>query len=245
VALLRSWMLRVEQYAQLYEALLARGVRLLNDPRAYRTCHELPSTYPYIAEHRPATVWLPQERLGDVEAIMAVLAPFGDAPVVLKDYVKSLAHAWNEACFIPMASDRAAVERVVRRFVELRGEELQGGLVFRAYEPFVTMRGAASERPRVREYRRYLLDRQVLAAVPYWDGATQHEPLPPAGLFADVLARIPSRFFTVDVAQREYGTWRIVELGDGQVAGLLPHLDHDRFYHSLYTLLLQTGRDSG
>jgi hypothetical protein len=101
IALLRSWMLRTEHYADLYDALLRKGVRLINGLAAYRTCHELPSAYAWIAAHTPATVWVAREQIADTDAIMAALRPFGDRPVILKDFVKSLAHAWAEACFIP------------------------------------------------------------------------------------------------------------------------------------------------
>jgi ATP-grasp domain, R2K clade family 3 len=237
IALLRSWMLRVEHYAELFDALLRKGVRLINAPAAYRICHELPSAYVWIAGHTPATVWVAREQIADTESIVAALRPFGDRPVILKDFVKSLAHAWAEACFIPAASDRAAIERVVARFLALRGDDLQGGLVFRAYEPFAQAAAPVSSRPVVREYRRYVLDGQVIETVPYWDGADGHEPLPPAELFADVLAQIPSRFFTIDMAQRDDSVWRIIELGDGQVAGLLPLIDVHRFYRSVHQAL--------
>jgi hypothetical protein len=238
-ALLRSWMLSVEHYAELFDALLRKEVRLINAPAAYRTCHELPSAYPWTAAHTPATVWIAREQIADTDTIMAALRPFGDRPVILKDFVKSLAHAWAEACFIPAASNREAIESVVARFLALRGDDLQGGLVFRAYEPFVQAAAPASSRPVVREYRRYVLDGQVIATVPYWEGADGHTPLPPAELFADILAQIPSRFFTIDVAKREDGAWRIIELGDGQVAGLLPLIDVHRFYRSVHQALQQ------
>ncbi|HEY3063178.1 MAG TPA: ATP-grasp domain-containing protein [Chloroflexota bacterium] len=45
--------------------------------------------------------------------------------------MKSRKHEWNEACFIPSAADRAGAERVVKRFVELQGDDLAQGLVFR------------------------------------------------------------------------------------------------------------------
>src|SRR5579872_2669436 len=38
----RGWMLRPERYAQLYDALAARGITLVNDPAAYIHCHYLP-----------------------------------------------------------------------------------------------------------------------------------------------------------------------------------------------------------
>src|SRR6185437_12624265 len=41
LVLYRGWMLTAAQYAQLYAALAARGVRLINDPAAYRTVQYL------------------------------------------------------------------------------------------------------------------------------------------------------------------------------------------------------------
>ena len=63
---------------------------------------------------------------------MEKLRPFGDNPVILKDYVKSQKHAWGEACFIPSASDRYAVERVVQKFLQLQGSDVAGGVAYQA-----------------------------------------------------------------------------------------------------------------
>lgn len=60
----------------------------------------------------------------------------------------------------------------------------------------------------------------MILAHRYWgDLTTFSAPLPLDELKA-IVSRIPSRFFTVDVAFRDDGDWTIVELGDGQVAGL-------------------------
>ena len=80
------------------------------NPDQYRRCHHLPESYPAIEGLTPRTVWLAGD-LG-IDRIMEALAPLGDAPVVLKDFVKSRKHEWAEACYIPSASDRRAVERV-------------------------------------------------------------------------------------------------------------------------------------
>ncbi len=119
LGLYRGWMLTPDQYRLMYEALEAKELRLLNDPAAYRHCHYLPESYTTIEPHTPRSVWI--KTTGDVstDEIMGLLRPFGSAPVVVKDFVKSRKHEWAEACFIPSASDRASVERVVRRFLDL------------------------------------------------------------------------------------------------------------------------------
>lgn len=49
----------------------------------------------------------------------------------------------------------------------------------------------------------------------------------------EIVGRVRSRFFTMDVALREDGRWTVIELGDGQVAGLpAPGLARD-FYRQL------------
>ncbi|MBX0329658.1 ATP-grasp domain-containing protein [Oscillochloris sp. ZM17-4] len=231
--LYRGWMLRVDRYTALYDALAARGYQLLQTPAAYRSCHELPAAYPSIRDHTPATVWLPREAGLGLEQIMAALRPFGAQPVLVKDYVKSRKHEWAEACFIPSAADRDAVARVTGRFLELQGDELQGGLVFRAFEPLRTAgTHPQSGMPLAIEYRAVIFDRRPLCVAPYWEGAIAAAP-PDLAPFADVIAGIPSRFFTLDLAQRADGRWRIIELGDGQVAGLPPGVGVDTFYVAL------------
>jgi hypothetical protein len=40
----------------------------------------------------------------------------------------------------------------------------------------------------------------------------------------------------MDIAQQETGGWIIVELGDGQVAGLAEHVNVDAFYQKLWSI---------
>lgn len=48
--------------------------------------------------------------------------------------------------------------------------------------------------------------------------------------FRPIAQKIQSHFFTIDVARRRDGTWNIIEIGDGQVAGLLVLADVEAFY---------------
>jgi hypothetical protein len=85
---------------------------------------------------------------------MALLRPFGEKPIIVKDYVKSRKHEWNEARYIPSASDRQVVERVVTRFLHVQGEDLNEGLVFREiidFEPLASH--SKSHMPLTREFR--------------------------------------------------------------------------------------------
>jgi hypothetical protein len=284
-ALYRGWMLPAAQYARLYAALGERSVQLVNDPAAYARCHLLPGWYPLLEGHTPASVWLPLALAGPAartgaalpipfEQVHALLRRFGDWPVVLKDYVKSRKHEWVEACFIPSAADADAVERVVRRFVELQGPELTGGLVFRE---FMVLEGAGrhprSGAPLAREFRLFFFDAEPVLVAPNWSMVEAHaadvasvapaapatsgvpapeappaaSPVPPVPVqaFRALAQRVHSRFFTMDVAQRRDGGWTIIELGDGQVAGLPEHVAADAFYAALARAFDRAGNTGG
>ena len=163
----RGWMATPGRYEALYGALHAKGVCLINDPAAYRHAHYLPENYSLIAGRTPHSVWLTGE-LG-LERIMDALKPFGDRPIVVRDFVKSRKHEWAEACFIPSAGDRREVERVVVRFLELQADDLCEGLVFREFVEFHPIGvHAKSGMPLTKEYRSFWLDGELLYLGQYW-----------------------------------------------------------------------------
>jgi hypothetical protein len=216
----RGWMLKPNRYEAMHAALLSRGIELINTPGQYRACHYLPESYPWIDGHTPRSVWFRVDGNLDLERLKQSLAPFGNSSLV-KDYVKSQKHYWHEACFIPSASDLDAVERVLRRFLELQGDDLNEGLVLRQFVPLkVVGTHPKSGMPLAAEFRIFWLSGEPMLSHRYWGDLTTFDaPLPWAEL-TPIAERIPSRFFTMDVAFLADGGWTIVELGDGQVAGL-------------------------
>ncbi len=222
----RGWMLTVEDYAALYAALVARGIRLVNSPAQYRHCHHLPESYTALAGHTPRTEWIACLPPVDMEAVRRAVGPFGNGPIIIKDYVKSQKHYWDEACFVPSASDHKALERVVSRFVELQAGHLQGGLVFREYvELQMVGDHPKSGMPLSKEYRIFFFDGRAALVINYWR-EIEYGPIDtPIESFGNLAARIDSRFFTMDVAELKSGGWIVIELGDGQVAGLPDGVD--------------------
>jgi hypothetical protein len=237
LAIYRGWMLKPHIYERLYAALAERGLLLINTPVAYTHCHYLPESYPLIEGMTPRSTWLKTGPDVSLDEVMALLRPFGEKPIIVKDYVKSRKHEWNEACYIPSASDRQVVERVVTRFLQLQGEDLNEGLVFREFVNFEPLTAhSKSHMPLTREFRLFVLDGQIIFSTPYWeegDYGAGTNAFPPIDLFRQVAQKIQNRFFTMDVAQKRDGTWNIVELGDGQVAGLPARADVDAFYRAL------------
>jgi hypothetical protein len=230
-ALYRGWMLSKPKYAELHNALREVGISLVNSPEQYAACHYLPESYPLIQGLTPKSVWFELSGTLNEAPLREALAAFGRAPVIVKDYVKSQKHYWDTACFIPDASDFTHAKQVVVTFLKLQGSDLNRGLVFRE---FFELEGAGkhgkSGMPLSREVRLFYLRGQRLLCADYWNAAIalpSEEELRP---FDAMAKEIPSNCFSMDLAKRRNGPWIVMELGDGQVAGLPEGLDPAEFF---------------
>lgn len=232
----RGWMLSATQYRALYDALMSRGIQLINNPQQYMYTHHLPASMPLIEPHTPHTIWMETDGKNlSYDAIMQMLLVFTGQALIVKDYVKSAKHYWHQACYISSASDPIAVRNTVERFLEIRGTNFEGGLVFREFVNFQPLaEHPASQMPLTKEYRIFFLNGAPIMTVRYWDvDGYQETDVPPLNLFAEITQKVKSRFFTMDIAQRTDGEWMIVELGDGQVAGLSKNSNPDLLYRAL------------
>ena len=205
VAVYRGWMLSAGAYGSLAAALAARGTRLHVDAGQYRRGHELPGWYDALAAFTPISAWTSGV---DRDAFDAARSSLGSGPAVVRDYSKSMKHYWHEATYIPDLADPDGAWKVAHRMVELRGDDLAGGLVLRRYEPFT---GA--------EVRTWWVGGTCRLITAHPDTPAES---PPDDL--DLTALTPAvtglglPFVTVDLARRTDGRWRVIELGDGQVS---------------------------
>jgi len=234
--LYRGWILDVDAYRRMADAIAARGRLLITDPASYQHCYHLPEWYAAVggAERTPRSIWLPGAAF-DLGAVAAeVCAAFGSGPAIIKDYVKSRKHEWFDACFIPAADDEENVRRVVGNFLRLMDGHVVGGLVFRAFVDFARVGIHSKSRlPLVREYRFFVLDGRPFFIAPYWgEGDYRGEP-PSADVIAPILPLVRSRFYAADVAEQESGGWLLVELNDGGSAGVPEGGDPEAFYRAL------------
>jgi hypothetical protein len=95
--------------------------------------------------------------------------------------------------------------------------------------------------PLTREYRLFFLDGRPPLCAEYWEEGEYRGDGPPVEPFAAVAAKVRSRFFTMDVARRTGGDWRIIELGDGQVRGMPERADVEELYRGLSLSLGHAG----
>jgi hypothetical protein len=119
------------QYAAFADALAGRGVRLRTSADHYRQAHELPGWYSSLVSITPASSWTTTDREED---FIRACSALGTAPAIVRDYVKSMKHHWDDAAFIPDLADQVVAWRVASRFRELREQEFTGGFVVRRFE---------------------------------------------------------------------------------------------------------------
>lgn len=249
-AIYRGWMMSRYEYQRLYDAFWGHGYRLINDPNEYLYCHELPRWYPDFKTSTPETVWfsnwviqdqdededIPPLWVGDERLVDLVTRALGPGSYIVKGEVKSQKHFWKEACFIEAPSD---LDRVVDKFLSLQADDLPNHLVFRKFQPFKQVgKHPKSGMPLANEARFFVLKGRPILGFPYWgpsEGGSDIE-MPEAPPDLSMTGLVKSDFFTVDIAQLPEsmgGGWIIVELGDGQVAGLPEHVEARVFYERI------------
>ncbi|CAM1342212.1 ATP-grasp domain-containing protein [Tenacibaculum amylolyticum] len=236
----RGWMLTPNQYEKLYNGLLKKNIELVNSPIEYTHCHYLPNSYAKIVSKTPKSNWTKELT---TESILKLTKAFGDNSIIVKDFVKSEKHHWETACFIPNASNSENVLAVVNKFIELRGESLNEGLVFRQFEELEYLTEySKSGMPLTKEFRIFFANKEVVKVFNYWDEGVYGAEKPALEEFIAIAQAIDSNFFTMDVAKKKNGEWIIMELGDGQVAGLPDNADKNEFYtHLKEKTSLKTG----
>ncbi|KOU72722.1 hypothetical protein ADK61_26010 [Streptomyces sp. XY66] len=230
----RGWMVPVDRYGALDAALRRRGGRLAVSAEEYRRAHELPGWYETFAALTPASAWLPADpgRTPDPRRLTALAAGLPPGAAVVKDYVKSRKHEWDEACYVPDLGDAAALHRVVGRFVALQEEFLAGGVVLRAFEDFVAplTRAGTEAAAEVRVWWRDASPRLVTA---HPDSPVAEVVTPDLAPVREAVEALGCPFVTTDLALRADGVWRVVEVGDGQVSDLRHGADLDAFVRIL------------
>src|SRR5262249_49920184 len=127
--------------------------------------------------------------------------------------------------------------RVVGRFLDLQGEDLTGGLVFREFVELESVgRHRQSGLSLGREYRLFFLHGRLLIGGRYWDDVDYPDDFP-TDPFELLAAGVESPFFSMGIAKTAAGEWIVMEVGDGQVSGLPESIPAADFYARLMARL--------
>lgn len=233
-AIYRGWMLTPKQYAALYNDLLSKNYQLVNTPEEYQNCHYLPDSLKYIAGKTPGTIFEKLDNAGSIDKLIKKAQIFAEKPVILKDYVKSEKHDWDTACFVKNASDTNELRQTIHNLIKLRGKDLNEGIVVREFIDLKDLTiHSKSEMPLTEEYRLFFYNHKLIGTYDYWEEGVYSPAKPDTSEFEEIATKIESHFFSMDIARQKNGEFIIIELGDGQVAGLPDKANKNDFYHKL------------
>lgn len=214
--------------------LSKRGYSSLTKTVSYKGCLLFPESYSFLQRYATPRSWWtnlgPNQEI-NMRTIIETVKPFGNRSIVVRDYAATREHEWDTASLIPDASNHEDVERVVRDLCQKQGEDLEGGLVFREFVELDDDGNHDKECPTPCEFRIFSYQGSLLSAIPLrnTDLCVNKEAIP-LKQFAGIVNAVPSRFFTIDIARRQDGTWMIMGLGDGQVSPIPPGKSIRSFY---------------
>lgn len=233
-AIYRGWMLTPKQYSILYNDLLSKNYKLINTVEEYQNCHYLPDSLRFIEGRTPKTVFEKFENENSVDQLIEKSKVFGQKPVILKDYVKSEKHDWEKACFVENASNIDNLKQTINNLVQLRDKYLNEGIVVREFVELNDLTiHSKSGMPLTEEYRLFFCNKKLVGIYDYWEEGEYKLSKPNTSEFEKVAQQIDSNFFSMDIARQKDGELIIIELGDGQVAGLPDKADRNEFYKQI------------
>jgi len=214
-------------YQEMEKDVLNLGGTLINSYMDHQFVADLQTWYPFLFDLTPKTWFSLAEVCQD---------PY-EGPYVLKGKTNSRKNLWRTHMF---AKDKQEMREV---YFRLQDDGLTGdqGIVIRQFERFKSYGEAISGMPITKEFRFFVFNDKVIAKGFYWSSHPEvidkHKPdvnEVPTSFINEVLWRVGDKmnFYVFDVAQREDGEWRVVELNDGQMSGL-SCIDPDELYSNL------------
>lgn len=233
-AIYRGWMLSAERYLILFEYLKNKhNVLLINTPDQYSTMHYFPNAYKSVKDYTPLTIYSP---VNDIDVLVNLSnEKFTHKPVFLKDYVKSES-AYPEATFVEDGSDSDALKKAISKLIELRGDELNIGIVIKEKIDI-----AKTENNEDIEYRAFILNNELIRIYERFDKTYNKKQIDKSEL-EDLIFKVKdklkdsSNFFTIDIILKKDGDFCLMEVGDGQVSGIPEYEKEniDFFYEKIF-----------
>lgn len=224
LAVYRGWMMQPEQYARFYNLLLDKNIRLITDPKQYELMHIFPNVYQFIKEDTARIETYPLHEQINVENLKGSFERF-----MVKDYVKSV-KGTEFPIFFDHSITQAEFDRWMEVFYKYRSGLLTGGICIKEYYDLKRYGNNTNE------YRVFYVNHEI-ATICRNSGQKEYTP-EPSEQFIEKYRCLDSPFYTIDYAELEDGTWKILEAGDGEVSGLSDSQDYLNFFRALYYCLV-------
>ena len=215
----RGWMLKPEEYAELYSQMKVRGISLLVSPSDYTSMHLFPSVYPFIREDTAEMLFF-EERSVDLKTVKEHFSRF-----MVKDSVKSV-KGTEFPVFFDMSVTQKEFDDWMQVFYKYRGDLLTGGICIKE---FLDLKRYGDK---TNAFRVFYANHQLISICrnSLQPDYTNEPPMRLIQKYMD----LPSPYYTIDYAELADSTWRIIEAGDGGVSGLSPGQDMKGYFRALY-----------
>ena len=144
---------------------------------------------------------------------------------MIKDYVKSV-KGTDFPVFFENSVTQEEFDFWMNKFYEYRGDLFTGGI---CVKEFVDLKLYGKSK---NEYRVFYINGEV-ATINRNSGQLDYAAVPPKTLVEKYM-HLNSKFYTIDFAELQDGSWIVIEAGDGSVSGLSDFQDYDEFFRKLF-----------
>jgi hypothetical protein len=205
-----------QRYVAIYQAALAKGIKLLNTPLEHQTALEFDLFYPKLRGLTPDSVVITSTN----ECIEASgLLKF---PVFVKGAIQSQKIQGWDSC---VANNLEELLRLTEYLFKFKAGS-RGRVIVRKLVKLRHQRLAPNGFPMGREFRCFIYHQQLLKYGYYWDGQDDLKQLTKLeekqvlnlAIFASQRLQVP--YVAIDIGQLETGEWIVIETADAQFAGL-------------------------
>ncbi|MEH7041625.1 hypothetical protein CN887_28645 [Bacillus pseudomycoides] len=219
----RGWMLTPLQYEDLYKELLDKGLKLINSPVEYNECHLFPNVYDSIKSYTPKSIYYQDQKTIDWVTINRSFKRF-----MVKDYVKSVkGSSFPDYFETPVVGQK--MDYYIQKFIELRANLYTGGIVIKEFVDLKKYFGFTNE------YRAFFLNGELVSLCRNSNQPNTSKII--SRDFVQIFKSLKSKFYTVDFAELDDGSWGVIETGDGQVSGLSSNQNVFKYYDEIRKML--------
>lgn len=222
-AVYRGWMMPPEEYKQFYEALLGHNIQIITTPADYIKMHIFPNVYQKFGTDTAKIRLFPLHEQIDVNGLKDSFYKF-----MVKDFVKSVKGTEFPKYFTTNNLTQEEFDNWMETFYHYRGHLLTGGICIKE---FLNLKYYGDK---TNEYRVFYANGEVLTVSPN-SAQPNFAPHVPQEL-VEKYKNLGSIYYTVDYAELEDGSWKVIEAGDGSVSGLSENQDIEAYFRALYNV---------
>jgi hypothetical protein len=204
-----------DDYSELYAALAAKNLILVNSPAEYVRCHSFAASYPHLRGLTPESIIV-----RDVSEVAAAAWRLG-FPLFIKGAVQSRKDKGWSACIANSVQEAEAhVSGLLNAYTYSEGAAILRKLVKLRHQA-VRPDGF----PIAREFRVILYQDTPLGIGHYWpeedplSGLNEEEHIIIYELAVKASQQLRVPYLAIDIAQQENGSWTVIETGDPQTSG--------------------------